>query len=135
MKEKGILIKLEEKSFAQVELKPNDACKKCGACLISGQGNPMLRAKNKVGAKVGNTVEVEVAPSKVILSSFLLFIMPVISLIFGYFIGNFISSPNLGIIFAIAFIAIYFLVLGLYDKKLRKFNFSPKIIDIISEDQ
>jgi len=117
MKEKGKVIKIENDGTALLEFAAGSACKKCGACMMTGEGKAVTRAKNGIGAKVGDIVEAEIRPSSVIWSSFLIFIVPVIALIAGYLIGD---AQGLGIAGAIIGLILAFIGVGIYDRTLKK---------------
>ena len=129
MKETGLVAKIIREGLAQIEFKGTSACAKCGKCSMGLSGEMFVEAENKIQAKIGDTVEVEFF--SVISSSFIVYILPIVFLVIGYFIGVMVfplvsievSMENLGIIFAIAFLFISFALLKIYDlfvSKLRK---------------
>lgn len=110
MREEGIVLQVLENNSAQVECAGTEFCAKCGLCFK--EGNKLsVNAINSIGAKVGERVEIEIAPSNVLLAAFLIFIMPVISLFAGYYIR--------GVIFSFVFLFVYLIMLWIYDRFIR----------------
>jgi sigma-E factor negative regulatory protein RseC len=92
MLETGTVIKLIDKDYAQVQFKPGAACFSCRACVgfLEG-GQRVMEAQNKVRAKIGDVVVVQVAPKQVVAASFLVYIVPLFFLFLGYGFGGGLS--------------------------------------------
>jgi len=107
---------------AVVRMSSSSACAKCGGCLMGGGGGVAeVRAVNQCGAREGDDVELEMGASGVIWASFLVFIVPVLSIMAGYFLGHGLFGSEIpAISLSIAFLAISFLFLWVYDRRLRK---------------
>lgn len=129
MKEIGRVVKIIKDGLAEVEFKSGSACAKCGKCSMGLSGEMFIEVENKIQSKSGDMVEVEFL--SVITSSFIIYILPIVFLVVGYFIGVLafplvpieISMENLGIIFAVVFLFVSFALLKIYDlfvSKLRK---------------
>ncbi|MFC1496397.1 SoxR reducing system RseC family protein [Candidatus Margulisiibacteriota bacterium] len=119
MKETGKIIKMVV-DIAEVEIEPSAACVRCKGCQVVSSGKMLLLAKNEIGAKVGDKIQVEIPESESIKASFLIFIFPLIALIVGYFIGvRLFVLEVFGIMFAIMFLGLSFLCLRLYDQLLK----------------
>ena len=90
MEEIGTVLKIEE-NFAYVEVQKGSECKACSvkeACPDSAQeGYKVVRAKNPINSGIGDKVLLECKTSVSLISSFLVFIMPVLFAIGGYFLG------------------------------------------------
>lgn len=119
MKTAGKISKLLPGNVAEVICEPNDACEKCKGCAMSSSGEIIVRAKNSIGAGAGDRVEIEIPEGEGIRAALMVFILPVIGLLAGYFFGkNLFLSESYGIIFALVFMALTFLALSVYDKYL-----------------
>ena len=117
MIEKGTVKEILNNGLARVYFKAGGECAKCGACIIKGS-EAYIDALNEVKAKVGDTVKVEIPPGNVLKAVSLLFILPIICLLAGYFVG--------GILWAFVSLFICYFLTFLYD---RSFHFSnPKSI-------
>ncbi|NQU17667.1 MAG: SoxR reducing system RseC family protein [Candidatus Saganbacteria bacterium] len=129
MKTKGKISKLLSDDIVEVICEPNSACEKCKGCSMSSSGEIILKAKNNMRAKVGDGVEVEVEEAEGIRAAFIVFIFPIIGLLFGYFIGTkFSSAEYVGVIGALVFMVITFLFLNLYDRYLSLKNECSAVI-------
>jgi len=80
-----------------------------------------LKAIDTIGAAVGDHVEIDMPEGSVILSSFLVFIMPLIAFFTGYLIY--------GLILGFVFLAVYLIFLFIYD---RTKAILPRIIRVLS---
>ncbi|MBC7187396.1 MAG: SoxR reducing system RseC family protein [Calditrichaeota bacterium] len=72
-----------------VRLNERAACAACGArfaCTPTGQQSRHVTVPNQIGAKVGETVELTVRPRVSLLSVGLVFLLPVLLGMVGYFV-------------------------------------------------
>ena len=95
MRETGVIIS-EEKQKVTIQMVKGDKCKDCNLCETTGPNQMQVEALNNINAHVGDLVEFEVPPAKVLGSSFLIFIVPVLFMIAGYFIGTSFFGPQSG---------------------------------------
>ncbi len=139
--EEGTIIKINE-TTAMIKTRQMTACESCGeknTCHSTG-GSPKImevEALNTVNAQLGDTVIVTFATSQLFKLSFLLYVFPVIVMIFGALLGermaqNFGADPSamsafMGFSFFFASLA----VVKLMDKKARKTGkYRPEIVKI-----
>jgi len=121
MRETGIIISTNNQS-AKILLSKGEKCAGCTACSAFGDNSMALEAQNKINAKTGDIVDVEVNPKEVVGLSILIFVFPILAMILGYFVGMRIGSgmrmsgENSGIIAAFASLIISFLIIKIYDK-------------------
>ncbi len=71
-----------------------ESCKAKEACFTFGGGgaNTEVRARNTVGAEVGDIVTISMAGSSLIKVSFLVYMLPILALIAGIVFGHWLSS-------------------------------------------
>jgi sigma-E factor negative regulatory protein RseC len=125
MTENGVVNKVE-KNFAWVTMVKGEQCAGCTACKAFGDGSFEIVALNEQGAKPGDIVEVEVNPKQVIKYSTIVFLLPVLSLIIGYFLGSSyltqigLSSEAAGIIGSMGLMIITFMGIIGYDRIVGK---------------
>jgi sigma-E factor negative regulatory protein RseC len=75
-------------NVAEVVLGEQADCTRCGACLaIVDRKQHAIRAANEIGARVGQKVEVEIAPGRAVLASFSFFILPLVVTFGGAILG------------------------------------------------
>lgn len=121
-----------------------DGCikgKKCGGhCEITGLitvgDNKMTsRAVNRIGASVGDTVEVEAAESTVLGYAALVFILPIAVCALLYYIAERISGSTVyGIIGGIAGFILTFAGIAVFDRMTAKKAPQIEIVGIVSQN-
>jgi sigma-E factor negative regulatory protein RseC len=125
MTENGVVKKVEQ-GLAWVIMVKGEQCGGCTACKAFGEGNFEIVALNTRGAKPGDFVKVETNPRQVVKYSAIVFILPVVSLIMGYFIGSSsltrlgLSSETAGILGSLGLLLITFIGIIGYDRVIRK---------------
>ncbi len=125
MRECGEIVAVEGER-AQVKVVRGDKCGDCRVCQAFGEGGGIMEARNRIGAAVGDLVEVEVNPKVVVGHSFLLFIVPLVFLIAGYLVGHALAWPAIlgpearGIVGAFFFLTASFLLLRVYDRRYAR---------------
>lgn len=117
-----------EGDIVEIAVPRSERCKSCGICPIASDGTILLKVKLDGQVKVGDEVKVMTKDRYVILSAFIVYIIPVIALIIGYFLGDSLfSSEPLKIGFGFLFMGISFLINRIIDKKVR----FPQEIEVI----
>ena len=135
MKEKGCVIEIT--SFgANISLSPSAACQGCTAsdfCRPKGDDR-ITEAENRIGAKIGDEVYVEISSKTGLLAFFLLFGLPVILGLVGLLIYPHAQNPNIhGIIYGLAGFALGLIIAKVINNILgRKHKFLPRIVEILS---
>jgi len=90
---------------AEVLLHSSAACGTCGArfsCALGTGIDRIMTVRNRFHAKVGDQVEIELTEKTRILSALLVFFMPLVLIVAGYFLGTgFFHSQGRGILGAI----------------------------------
>jgi sigma-E factor negative regulatory protein RseC len=124
LRESGCVVSVND-DVAVVAVRMSGACKKCGLCLASSDGKEMLLlAKNEIGAREGDSVEIEILPGKVIAAAFVVYMVPVVMTIVGFLVGNALTggseSSALPIILAVLFLAGSFAGVWIYDMRVRR---------------
>lgn len=123
----GRVVKIDGK-FVEVAIPRSERCKSCGICPFGKDDTVLLRIQMNTPVKVGDKVKVKTEDKYVILSAFILYIVPVIALLGGYLLGGlFFSSEVFKIIFGFSFMGISFLINRIIDKKVK----FPQIIEPI----
>lgn len=123
MSETAVILSAEGE-IAKVQIERSKSCSQCGACSI-GRGNKMTgQAINKVGAKKGDMVAVELKGSVVNIAA-IVYLLPLVMFFSGYWIfSKFVSKQaageSAGIIGALLFLVISYFFVVLYDRNARK---------------
>lgn len=133
--QEGFIIKLEG-DLARIKVAPNADCDNCGACDMK---HMEIIAYNPVKATTGQKVRFIMAQGSMLKISFMLFVMPLLSVFIGLYAGSLAASAfslnqtALMTAGAFVFLAVAVAIIFFYDKKykLNKSNF-PQIIEVIN---
>ena len=146
MEETGTVVELKSKNIASVLCQKSSFCQNCAAmdsCQIGDDNTAKLvDAHNHLGAQIGDRVKLVTKTKSFLQSSFILYIVPLISLVIGALLGQLMaenempgSDPNkLSAILGLAFLAASFLVIKFACRSLSPAAFMPQIVGIIPED-
>ncbi|MEW5801984.1 MAG: SoxR reducing system RseC family protein [bacterium] len=139
--EEGMVTAVEG-SYALVKVIRKSSCAHCpsaGSCHIESDRDMIVRAQNGVGARVGQRVQLFIAPRSVLAASFLLYIIPLFGLILGAIIGKLLLSvvwPGLSSELLSAGAGLItmggtFAGIRYYDRRrMSKTRFMPRIIQV-----
>lgn len=135
-------------SRALVLMRRHTICENCGVCdgILGGPDlkDSQFEVENPVNAEVGEMVKIEVDDSKLLLMSFVLYLIPVFALVAGILLGvniapaiNFagdhiLFSAGMGLVMAL----FSFLIIRFWDKtKKDDKRYKPVITAIASEEE
>jgi sigma-E factor negative regulatory protein RseC len=125
---------------ARVLVKRNSACdrcpsRSCGASL--GGDLKGVNASNGMGAREGQKVKIGISPKAVLKASFILYMVPILALIIGAVLGNYLGpqhrevwTVSLGVGF---FVGSYFVIKALNTYLENKAEYLPVITGILPE--
>ena len=134
MKGRGVVVS-RDGNKAKVEVTTSTECMGCPAkahCHPETIKNREIVVINDYGAGVSNHVVFEADPGSVIISSVLIWIVPILAMIVGYKVGQLFSSGFLPIAAAFLFLVMTFGLLRLIDRKLSGGrSFYPRITRVI----
>ena len=135
MFETGKVIKTENGN-ATLRFARKSECAKCGMCPIK-KNEPYfdLTLNNTVNAKDGDLAEVSMADSFVLLSSFIVYVIPLITTAIGLITGFFIGGDGLALLLGLVFLVIGFFAVIFTDRIIKKRNKNalPVIVRIVKE--
>lgn len=121
-----------------------DGCEKHGGCdgkceitgLLSTGGKMKTKAKNALGAAVGDTVEVETESKKVLGYAALVFILPLVVAVVGYIVADSVwHTEASGLIGAAVGFVLTFAGIAVFDRTKRKKEPDIEIVDIVSTNK
>lgn len=133
--EEGKVIGLDGNK-AVVALQRSKDCEGCKACCTLSKDESVMLASvpNTLGVKEGDRVKLEISSSQLLLASLVVYLIPVLFLVGGYFLGAFLFSPLLltaeqgtGILTAFLMLIVSFLAVKAIENKQKGF-FSPKMV-------
>ncbi|MDZ7331939.1 MAG: SoxR reducing system RseC family protein [candidate division KSB1 bacterium] len=125
MLENGIVMRVE-RDLAWVMMIKGEQCAGCTACKSFGEGRFEIVALNRLGARPGDNVEVEINPKQVVKYSAIVFLLPVFALIIGYFLGSSWlsvlgwSDEAAGIVGSLGLMILCFLGIAGYDRIISR---------------
>ncbi len=122
---------------AQIEIDPSNMCGTCvnkEACQLGESAvKRYLWAQNHAGARVGDLVQVELEEGKAVFSAFMIFILPVITLIGGYLLSR-PFGEGWGIVGAFVGLGAGLLIVRFMDVFFgRQHNFQPLVTRILEQ--
>ncbi|MBN2793882.1 MAG: SoxR reducing system RseC family protein [Clostridia bacterium] len=97
-------------------------CNKCGSHCAE-QSKIEINIENKLGAEIGDYVEVESTSKRILGTAFLVYIIPVLTLILGMLLSNKIfntSNELIALLFGLVMMFIAFIGIHLYDRYSQK---------------
>ena len=133
-KENTAVVKAERASMC-------DGCHKKGCAdgcsmysIFGGDKNFSAVADNSFGAEIGRSVIVEASDGNVLLSAFIVFLLPLI-LAFGiYFVARSFFTEEQSIIVALAVFALYFVSLSVIERLTKEKRPKLKIVAYADEN-
>ncbi|MDA3813574.1 MAG: SoxR reducing system RseC family protein [Candidatus Cloacimonetes bacterium] len=112
-----------EANIVQVEIERTGSCEGCAVSGICNSNNKIILHKIKTDLKlmIGDKVQVNIAPSLRVFSSFVVFIFPIITMVSFYLISKylFILNEDLSIVISLLSLLLSGLFIYLIDKKFE----------------
>ncbi|MFO7706892.1 MAG: SoxR reducing system RseC family protein [Desulfobacterales bacterium] len=125
---------------AQVRMKRSSQCASCscsGLCNPFGKDWMMVAADNTLGATAGQKVRIIYRVEGEVKASLILYIVPVLALLFGALLGTAIDPFNntdlSAVVAGLSFVAVSFLLIRKYAawKYGRKRSYHPSISEVL----
>ena len=129
-------VKKIEGDVAIVTVDKKTECSKCGMCAFPKNANQIdIRAKNGVGAKKDQTVVIETTGDGKLTGIFLAFLVPLILIAVAGVIGLIVIESEIWFfLLSLIFIALWYTILAILDKKLVFLNrFCARVVEIKEE--
>ncbi len=108
----------------------------CSVCSLMGEGAEITaKAENRVGARVGDTVEIESESKKVLFYGAAVFLFPLVLMLAGYWITScFTTSEIWRCTMAAVAVVLSFCIVWCYSRSVGKRRTDIKIVGILSEE-
>ena len=126
---------------ATVAMPMSGECKKCGICEVAADSKEvLLEARNDAGAREGDTVEIEIAPGRVLAAAFIIYMIPILMTIVGFLVGSAAAGgapdASLPIVLAVVFLVVSFVLVWLYDRRIRRTERRHAVVTrVLTEDE
>lgn len=115
--------KILDSAYAEISVPRKSACghdcEECAGCGVTGSA-VHARAKNSVGAQVGQKVVVESSTKNMLGIVGLVYLIPMVTFLLGYFLTGFLPSESTRYIVAAAAFFAGLIPAILYDRRLRR---------------
>ncbi|MCD4795725.1 MAG: SoxR reducing system RseC family protein [Candidatus Cloacimonetes bacterium] len=128
------IVKEIRNDYILIEMVKTTSCDNCGLRMLchGNDKNIVHKIKTNMKLNIGDTVMVAVSPGIRILSSFIVFIYPILSMIFFYVIGKFLLNFNENFSILSSFLGLLLsgIIIYFFDKKYGnkiKFEILKKI--------
>ncbi len=142
MEEVGRVIETEG-GLARVEIVRRDACGHCRACDFGRSDTVVVEAGNPVGARVGDDVALELESGRVLGAAFAAYMVPLFFLMIGLYLGAVLakaagrpgSASAYGAVLGLGLLALSYLGLHLYDKRVNPARFRATIARVLTSSR
>ena len=118
------IVKEYKNGIALVEIQKSEACNSCSMNKVCmGKDKSFLHnITTDMQLEIGDLVKIYISPGVKIFSSFIIFIFPVLSMIFFYFSGKYIFklTENFSILLSFAGLFLSGVIIYIIDKKYSK---------------
>jgi sigma-E factor negative regulatory protein RseC len=140
MNGQGIVSSVDRQSGrARIRMSSHSECGGCMSrshCSLGSPGDREILAIDECGVTPGDYVEFVSDPGKVVLSSFLVWIVPIMAMMVGYFAAARFSSGIVPIIASLFFLMLAFFLLRIIDMKISGGqSFYPRIVRILPSQE
>ncbi|HMA58809.1 MAG TPA: SoxR reducing system RseC family protein [Halanaerobiales bacterium] len=148
MREKACVVDVTGDT-AKVVVTRHSACSKCNKDCILGmedsheQDEMYVEVKSKKNVEVGDTVSIELKDSSLVLGSLMIYLIPLLFFVGGYFIGarlswlfGTLSAEVTGILSSFVFLYLSYRLTKKIDKRISKSEkFQSEIVNIVSKNE
>lgn len=146
MEEYGKIVELREGRIALVECVRNSACQHCAssaACNLGmDQDSMRVEAWNQIDAGLHDRVKIVTSTGNYLKSSFMLYIVPIIGLLFGGLLGQTIGEQGwlavdpvlMSALSGVVFLVLTFLLIRRITRGLNRRQYMPQIVQLTSDN-
>ena len=138
----GLVVKTSTDGWAEVITDKLDACAECTSSRSCHSDCKSTRVKTRVynsaGALEGDTVVIFISPSSVLKSAAILYLIPVVFMLFGALTGSSVAArlgmeeSGSALLFGLIGLAIGFLIVRTFSRRLKADSgLVPKIAEVI----
>ncbi len=114
-------------------LKRTDACAGCHACELGENKNEMkITAFNECEAKVGDYINVELSTKAMMTATVIMYVVPLITMFIGFFLGN-LYSEIAGFLIGIIFLFFTYVGIRLYNNKMDEKKYMAVATKVVEQ--
>jgi sigma-E factor negative regulatory protein RseC len=136
MEETGTVIEVMDRT-ALVSTQAKGVCHSCsarGICHMSGQKETMeVEAWNRLGAAVGDRVQIRISGRSALTAAFLLYLVPLLGFLVGVWIGQKVTGNQVwAVVIGLGFLAAVYGGIRILDRRIdRSARMRPEITRIV----
>ncbi len=138
MREKAKVIE-DKGDYIIAKIERHSACSKCDqncGLALDEKAEDMIvdiKKKNDITYHKGQLIFLEMKENRLVFSALMIYLLPLISMIAGYFAGDYLfNREGAGIIGSLIFLLLSFIFLKYYNNKIKNQDqFQPEISEII----
>jgi len=124
---KGIVKKSDGKHLL-IQVYKNSSCGHCQSCSEGGKISEELNIKTNKIFKIGTSIEFEIEDKSIFNIGVLVYIIPIFSLFFGYFVGVILKfSEGINILLSFTSMTLCFYAIHIFDKYYGEYLLNKKI--------
>ncbi|MBQ8357248.1 MAG: SoxR reducing system RseC family protein [Clostridia bacterium] len=142
MKTRAIVTEIIDQNIAVVSVERRAACdgchkaadgKGCSICtLLGGKNETRARALNRIGAAVGDTVELESRSGRILGYAALVFLLPVVLAMAGYALGSALHLGDVApLLIALGAFVLSLGLIALYSKAVVSRRLDIEIVEVV----
>jgi sigma-E factor negative regulatory protein RseC len=129
-------------NMAKVEIFRRDECTRCKVCGFGSRDRIIAVATNTVGAKEHDEVELELEAAQVVRAAVIVYIIPLIFLLFGLYLGTVFAShlgrrdiaSLLAAVLGFGFLGLSYLGIAAYSKRPTIAKYQARVVGIVSKN-
>jgi sigma-E factor negative regulatory protein RseC len=136
MEETGTVIQVKDRT-ALVSTQAKGICHSCsarGICHMSSQRGMMeVEAWNRLGATIGDEVQIQVSGRSTLTAAFLLYLVPLLGFLLGVLIGQSLTGDQIwAVVIGCAFLVAVYAGIRILDRRMgRAAKMRPEIVKIL----
>lgn len=146
MKELGRVV-AKKNNKALIRINRKSSCSKCRReCFLAGDSHEIekmeIEVDDNLGVRKGQIVRLEMGEKPLLIASFIIYLIPLLGLIGGYFIGAKIGAELInnsrelsGILGSVLFFFLTFIILKYIDRRIgNNSSYHPRITAIVEQE-
>ena len=137
MEETGTVVGVKDRT-AMVSTEAKGICHSCsarGLCHMSGKkGRMEVEAWNRIGAGIGDRVQIRISGRSTLTAAFLLYLVPLLGFLLGVLIGQSLTGNQVwAVVVGLAFLAAIYGGIRILDRRIgRKDGMRPEIVRVLN---
>lgn len=128
--------------LAKVQVTRHEACRHCKACDFGRTDTVVVEATNRAGARPGDEVELELEGSRVLGAAFIAYMVPLIFMVVGIYLGTVVaralgrgaSASLFGAVVGLVLLGLSYGLVYAYGKRVNPERFRAEVTRVIGPE-